>query len=336
MLMILPFLVARACLATVEAHREMVKVFMVCVLIYSIPMLLEIRLSPQLHNWVYGFHPHSFAQQFRGGGFRPMVFLNHGLMVAIITMIAVVSAAALWRQARGQAVPAGKFLGALAYLLVLLVLCKSLAPLLYALFLAPLVLFLSPRLQIRIAALLAVLAIAYPALRGADLVPVEQMLELARQVNEDRAGSLQFRFDNERILLERAAERPVFGWGLWGRNHLHDPVTGFEITTVDGYWIIAIGIYGWLGFLAIFGLLALPVLAVLRKAGRMKTPLEPATAALGLILAINMIDLLPNASIIPLTWMIAGSLLGYAERATEPAPEAAEAAPAAARPRTIL
>jgi hypothetical protein len=35
---------------------------------------------------------------------------------------------------------------------------------------------------------------------------------------------------------------------------------------------------------------------------------------LSLILAANMVDLLPNATHIPFTWLMAGALLGEAER----------------------
>jgi len=34
---------------------------------------------------------------------------------------------------------------------------------------------------------------------------------------------------------------------------------------------------------------------------------------LALILAVNLVDLLPNATLVPLTWLIAGALLGHAE-----------------------
>ena len=45
-----------------------------------------------------------------------------------------------------------------------------------------------------------------------------------------------------------------------------------------------------------------------------------------------MIDMLPNATLIPFTWLIAGALLGYAEAlATGPATARAEP-PAPARP----
>ena len=37
-------------------------------------------------------------------------------------------------------------------------------------------------------------------------------------------------------------------------------------------------------------------------------------APLSLILAINIFDMLPNATLTPLTWMVAGALTGYAEQ----------------------
>lgn len=61
-------------------------------------MLYEVRLSPQLHRIFYGYFPHSFAQQVRGGGFRPVVFLQHGLWVAFFAMMMTVVTFALWCQ----------------------------------------------------------------------------------------------------------------------------------------------------------------------------------------------------------------------------------------------
>ena len=59
-------------------------------LVYSLPMLFEIRISPQLHRWVYGYFPNdAFVQQMRGGGFRPVVFFPHGLALALFTAIAL-------------------------------------------------------------------------------------------------------------------------------------------------------------------------------------------------------------------------------------------------------
>jgi hypothetical protein len=34
---------------------------------------------------------------------------------------------------------------------------------------------------------------------------------------------------------------------------------------------------------------------------------------MSLLLAFNVVDLLPNATLTPLTWLLSGALLGYAE-----------------------
>ncbi len=34
---------------------------------------------------------------------------------------------------------------------------------------------------------------------------------------------------------------------------------------------------------------------------------------MALVLVINILDLLPNATLTPLTWLLSGALLGYAE-----------------------
>jgi hypothetical protein len=49
-------------------------------LVYIPFCLYEVVMSPRLHRIVYGFHPHSFGQAKRGGGWRPVVFMHHGLM----------------------------------------------------------------------------------------------------------------------------------------------------------------------------------------------------------------------------------------------------------------
>ena len=56
-------------------------------LIYVPLCLFEVRMSPQLHNMVYGFAQHSFGQTVRGGGWRPMVFMQHGLAVGLFMSV---------------------------------------------------------------------------------------------------------------------------------------------------------------------------------------------------------------------------------------------------------
>ncbi len=340
--LILPFFLARRLLAAPGAMRDLLAALVAAGLAYSLPMLLEVRLSPQLNVWVYGFFQHDFLQMMREGGFRPIVFLPHALWVMFFAFMALAAAAALLRLSDAAQRP--RAVAAMLWLAMTLVLGKTVGPMVFAAAVVPLVLLAAPRTQLRIAAALGMVALAYPLLRGAGLVPVEWLLERFAALDPDRAGSLGFRFAMEDVLLAHAAEKPWFGWGGWGRNHVYDPWDGRLLTVADGRWIIVLGIYGWLGYIAEFGLLALPLTMLARAARRLPAAaLPPGVGAVALILGANLIDLLPNATLVPLTWLIAGALLGQAQAAAAgagqgaagPAPPAAAAA-APARPRTLL
>ena len=316
-LSVLPALLARKYLAGPDGHRLILTVLCVAALCYSLLALVEIRLSPQMNNWFYGFFPHSWVQHVRAGGFRPLVFLSHGLVLAMVFCMAILAAAGL---SRADAPRRTLWLLAAGWLLMTLVLSRSLGALVIAVALAPVVLFVSVRLQLMAAAAIAVLFVTYPILRGADLVPLEAIVSTADGIDPQRAGSLQYRIDNEEILLARALERPAFGWGAWGRSRVYDPETGRDISVTDGYWVIAIGSGGWVGYVGEFGLLAFPIFPLLWRVRRLEIGRE--TAILALLLAANLVDLLPNAGLTPLTWILAGALWGRLEHVPEVAAEA--------------
>lgn len=307
---LIPFVLGRAFLASRTGLRELILALLVGGLVYSLPALLEIRLSPQINIWVYGFFQHDFGQMMREGGFRPIVFLPHGLWMAFFFMTSAAAAAVLFRTADRTARP--RLLAATAYLFFVLILCKSLGPLTYGLAVVPAILLASPRIQVRIAVLFATIAVLYPVLRDYGLVPLDRLLAWAEAISPARAQSLGFRFENEELLLDRAHEKWLFGWGGWGRNLVRDLTTGEIISIPDGEWIIVFGTFGWLGYLSKMGLLAMPLFLLWRRARHVVPP--RVVAALALILAITLIDMLVNAILTPYTWLIAGAVLGYTER----------------------
>ncbi|MCL3881567.1 O-antigen ligase family protein [Marivita sp. GX14005] len=311
-LLVIPFLLARRFLSSPDDQRDLLTAFMIGGLIYSIPMLIEIRLSPQLNLWVYGYYQHDFAQTMRFGGFRPIVFLYHGIWVAFFTLMALLSALALWRTREGS--DRWKLLAAALYLIAVLILSKSLGAWLFAAVLVPAFIVLAARWQMRLAVVIVAFAVAYPALKGINVLPQDRILDAIALIDEERAASMEFRFGNENRLLERAQEKPLFGWGSYNRNQVIDPGTGEVETVTDGRWVILIGQFGWMGFLAEFGLLVLPVLFLWRETRyRSAESYSPLIVPLSLILAVNVFDMLPNATLTPLTWLIAGALTGYAE-----------------------
>jgi hypothetical protein len=309
---LLPFFLARKYLSTPEALHKMALVLVSAGLIYSVPMLFEVRMSPQLNLWIYGYFQHDFSQAMRFGGFRPFVFMPHGLWVAFFALMCLLAAVALFRE--GPSDRRMKSLVIVLYLAAVLVLCRSAGPLIYALALTPLLIFTSRRTQLSVAMIMASIVITYPLLRGLHLVPIDDLVNVALGLNAERGQSLAFRVTNEELLLARAAERPLFGWGGYGRNLLHDPVLGTISIIADGGWIITLGTFGWLGYVAEFGLLALPLFLIARESWHLKPDrLSPFVGLVALILAANLFDMLPNDTLIPFTWLMAGALFGYAE-----------------------
>jgi hypothetical protein len=308
---LIPFYLGRRFLRSSEDVANVVAVLVLSELVYSIPLLFEIRFSPQLHAWIYGYFPSDFVQEMREGGFRPMVFMGHGLLAAFFLMTATVGVAALWRARIRLTRISNSVL--FFYLGVVLVLCKSLGALVYGSFLSLLVGFAKPKLQLRIAAAMVSVALLYPMLRSFDLFPTNTVLSLANSISAERAQSLQTRFDNEGALLERASQKLWFGWGRFGRNRIYDEY-GKDVTLTDGQWIITMGQFGVVGFLLEFGLLSL---GVYRAVGAIRSSEYTRSAlllgALSLIVAVNILDLLPNSGLQPWTWMLTGCLLGRSE-----------------------
>lgn len=309
---LIPFFLARKFLGNPEGLRRVLMVLITAGLIYSLPMLIESRFSPQMNVWVYGFFQHDFSQTIRQGGYRPMVFLPHGLWAAFFAFMCMMAAMMRLREAKADARP--KALLIAGYLAFILLVCKSAGVLIYALGMVPLVLFMPWRMQVVVAGALAAVVVIYPMLRGLHMLPMQQIVDIAHSFSAERAESLQFRINNEELLLARAQERAWFGWGGYGRAFLHDPVTGEMTTIADGAWVIDMGTFGWLGFIAEFGLAALPLLVLAREALSRSAEVNRYAATLALILAANLVDLLPNATLIPFTWLMAGALLGEAER----------------------
>jgi hypothetical protein len=308
---IFPFLIGYAVLRRENDLSEVLKALVIAALLYAFPILWEVRMSPQLHTQLYGFFPHDFSQQMRAGGFRAVVFLGHGLVVAIFVAMALLAAIGLWRQrVKIFNIPPAGYAG---FLVIVLVLCKSFGALVLAAVVGIASYFLRYKRIIAIIAIIAAVIISYPALRGADLVPVNSVAKLAATVSADRALSLQTRLDNEDALLDKAVQKPLFGWGGWGRSRIYTPHWSGEfdvdISITDGSWIIVVGQQGWLGYIATFGLLVYPAWRAIQN--RQAFAHHPSFAFLLVVLIVNLLDLVPNSSLSPITWLIAGALSGF-------------------------
>ena len=225
--LLIPFFIGRQFLSGSQDIVQILRAIAIAMTAYSIPLLFEVRFSPQLHNWVYGYFPSDFIQAVRDGGYRPMVFMGHGLIAAHFVLLGFLAATALWRTRVTVMNISPRLLS--GYLAAILFFCKTLVPPSTPCSIAPFLILLSPKAQVRLAIVLVTLALLYPTIRSFDLFPTKALVDVARSVSDERARSLQYRFDNEDILLAHAFERPIFGWGRYGRNRVYDAQSGRDI-----------------------------------------------------------------------------------------------------------
>lgn len=318
-----PFFVGTAVVREVSDLEELLRFLVKAGLVYCPFALLEIRLSPQLHKWVYGYYQHDFIQSIRFGGYRPTVFMAHGLTVSLFFAVCVLSSATLTR------LPPRRIWGMSArtttlILAVMLVLCKSTGAIVYVAAIGPLIYFGSYKMQRRMAVLLSVVVLLYPSMRESDVFPTTGLVSAAQVAGQDRADSMAYRFTNEDMLLKKARQRPWFGWGEYGRNEVYNENAKI-ISVTDGQWIIALGISGFMGFLSQFGLLLIPLFLVGRRLRKTTDRGERTlVSATSLILAVTAVDLLPNSLASNYPYFLSGALLSASAALSRfrPQPEA--------------
>jgi O-antigen ligase len=290
--------------------RELAITIVIGALLYVPLCLFEMRAGPVLHKHVYGFIQQTFRESKRWGGYRPTVFLQHGLAVGMFMCTAALVGVWTWRSrvARSIAgIPTGL---AVMAVLVTAIFCKSTGAIL--LLCGGLgVMYASVKLRSR-GLLIGMVLIAplYMGVRTLGLWSGQQLVSVTDDaIGADRAESMAMRLRNEDRLVGKALERPVFGWGRFGRNHIIDAETG-KHTVSDGMWVIAIGQAGLVGLVSLTLMLLLPVWLLIHgcNARFWSQPAIAPAAALAVLLVLHMIDNLFNAMPNPLFLLAAGGL----------------------------
>lgn len=306
LVVMMPYFFARRILTTEDSHRMLLQAVLAAGFIYSFLALFEVRMSPQLNNWIYGYFPHQWLQHIRGGGFRPVIFLKHGLWLGFFFLSVVLAAIALSRT--NNPTLRMSYLMVALWMFAVLVLSRNLGATLLGIMFVPVVLLLGRRLQLLAATAVACLFLSYPILLQSNVLPIDRFLSAVEEASPKRAQSLETRLINDQLFLERAQEKPIFGWGRYGRWRIYDE-QGKDLSIADGLWIILLGTTGWVGYLGFFGLFVLPVLAVYRV--RKRKELSMVTVGMAVIMAANFVYLIPNSALSTISYVMAGALAGF-------------------------
>ncbi|MCX5690842.1 MAG: hypothetical protein NTV94_13845 [Planctomycetota bacterium] len=277
----LPYLVGRLYFSDQKALTELAIAVFIGGLVYAPLVIFEAKMSPQLHTYVYGFHQHQFAQARRGEGWRPTVFMQHGLAVAMFMGTAAVCGLWLWlggglRVLLGSvALPAGRMLGTKLILWLLM----SIAP-------------------------------VYILARTIGGWDAQLLRSIAGIMGDDRGGSLGVRLTSEEVCWRFIQSSPLLGDCRMDRLMLRDMPD--ERFVPDALWLIVMTKNGLFGVLALYSFLLLPVkeyLSGFRPSALFARHLCGATVA-ATVLALYVVDSLLNAMVNPIYLLGAGGLVG--------------------------
>ncbi len=275
--------------------RELAIGFVVGGMAYAPLCIWESVMSPQLNQQLYGFSTSPFAMNYRLGGWRPVVFMQHGLAVGAWMAGSTIVAWILWRS---KSIP--RILGvpmswiAIGLVLTTLNLRSTGAILLLALLICAGELVQLTRLRL-VLLVLILLPTGYIGVRTMGWEG-QQLVEGARVFGEDRAGSLEMRLVNDTLIVNRAMQRPVFGWGGWGRWRVKDQY-GRDITISDSWWGILVGTSGVFGLVAAYGSFVAPMFLLIRRKSQRKIfeGANGAAWAIGFAILLFVLDTLANA-----------------------------------------
>ncbi len=316
-----PYFIGRIYFNNLTGMRQLATGIFFGGLVYLPLCLLEVAISPQLHRLVYGYHGvKQFAQSVRYGGFRPTVFMQHGLSVGMWMMAVTLIGIWLWQAKVINKIAGLPIAWFIPVLLVTFVLLKSTGAYIYLLY-GVVVLCTAKWLRTALPLLVLIIMIFSYILMGANGAITsersEQIVAIAEDVaGADRAHSLDFRFSNEEILVGKARQKIIFGWGGWNRNRVFDYNYQDELvdtTITDSLWIIAFGVNGLVGLMAIFGSSLLPALSFFYfcyPASSWFHPKVAPAAMLATITTLYMLDCTLNNQPNPVFTLASGGIAG--------------------------
>ena len=298
----LPWFIGRIVFASPLNALVLARWVVLGALIYLPFCLIEMRLAPTLHATVYGYTLRKTAAFMRYGFWRPTVFMDFGLQLALFMGIA--SIVALWASITGKIhrvwhVATKRWAISLG---VLTVFCVGTGAIILTVVGWILVLRSRSRLQ-RIPLLaLGLLPILYPLYRMANVGQVSAV-EVSEKSSEigNRLQSLNTRILNEEKFLSRWQQRPWLGWT--GRYYSFDK--GEAIA--DSLWIQKLAKNGIAGWSCVTAMMLLPCL---RSFWRLPVHgVDNPQFVFAVCVVIFMLDCLANAMENPVYVLMAGSIV---------------------------
>ena len=104
---------------------------------------------------------------------------------------------------------------------------------------------------------LLLIAPAYYSVRVPNFWSGENLVNMIEKLDATRTQSLGYCFYCENLLIRKAMQQPLWGWGSWGESRPKGP-DGRDMAPTDGLWIIYLAYYGCFGLFSWTTVLLLP------------------------------------------------------------------------------
>lgn len=312
----LPYLIGRLYFRTPEDAKALVMGILIGAILYMPLCLYEVRMSPQLHKMIYGVQAYTdWAMAKRWGGWRPTVFMRHGLAVGIWMAAGASVAFWMWRTKAVKQIWRVPMIVIMPALLITVVLVKSSS----AVAITGMVLIATMAVHyFRTNALLWALVLGIPfyltlrATQVIDVTPIAKWMVTLPGDMSERGESLLFRLDHENAIGGRAFDRPLAGWGGYGRAfdvYLPD-YNSFGVP--DSMWIRSFGQNGFIGLISMYAAFLIgPILLLAKiKPREWDRPEYAPVSALVMIALIYALDSLFNNMSNPVFIVAFGAVAG--------------------------
>lgn len=294
-----------------DALRYLSRGIIIGGLIYAPLVFFEARMSPQLADNVYGVNAVGWEQIMRYGGFRPIVFMDHGLMVALWMSLSFIVSLWLFGTREITKIKKIPMIVVVILLLISTILCKSSAAIIYLIF-GGFIFFYFRKVKSKILFKLMILIIPiYIIFRISEILSAETILGyLSKIFNAERIESITTRFLEEEAFGKRALENSLLGWGGMDRAWPRELIAGTGVISfIDALYLAIFSTRGYLGLLSLYaGMLLGPWKIMKSRTGSLDA------IVLSLVLIFFIMDTLLNGMVNPFFILITGALISYSEK----------------------
>jgi hypothetical protein len=305
----LPLMVlARIHLTTASELYEAMRTIIAGAFVYAFLAIAEWRLSPFIHDLVYGYFQHSFDQFMRYSHFRPVGFLRHAIELSFFLGTSAAMAGWLWHRKLltplwGIIPPWGVVLTITAGLAATMTYSGYAAFLVTAGLLVLLVLVRSRWILL----ILPLVAIIWMAGRYTNQIDASLLLRTASLFDANRSNSLEYRLESERIHLADASQSLFLGKG--GMNGIVREDYGGIVLAVDAWWLIQITFFGLVGVVGWYCVWGSGIVDSVRRWHDLTPDLQTLAAVTAIMLGAQFVDFLFNSFPSPFLFILDMGLL---------------------------